>query len=83
MQSARLDAVLAAGTAHATAAELQRTEALGTALSLFQEQVTITANAEAAAVARATAAASANTAATVAQTDTNRHQQPPLVGQPV
>lgn len=67
-ERARLDAVLAAGTAHATAAELQRTVALDR-VALAQEQVTITANAEAAAVARATAAASANTAATVAQTE--------------
>ena len=41
---ARLDAVLAAGTAHATAAELQRTVALDR-VALAQEQVTITANA--------------------------------------
>ena len=67
-ERARLDAVLAAGTAHATAAELQRTVALDR-VALAQEQVTITANAEAAAVARATAAASANTAATIAQTE--------------
>ena len=43
-ERARLDAVLAAGTAHATAAELQRTVALDR-VALAQEQVTITANA--------------------------------------
>ena len=67
-ERAKLDAVLAAGTAHAAAAELQRTVALER-VAIAQEQVTITANAEAAAVARATAAAAANTAATGAQTE--------------